>query len=194
MPSRECEHNNKPVELGESTVVFVEVTTYVGISLGAQHWYGEMVGDATIPNPDNPSYFSGYERRDVKRKLTAAGARKMTMQKYKTTGGVYIDLYEAGDWTNAFDSEEDVEKYAMRSAKKCFPKLRLLLSCRGYRSADPEKVLWCESAADQIALYNLWHRWEIINGWQNKKNEREAREIAAEWDEIMKKYTKEDNQ
>jgi len=90
------------------TIVFLEITSFIGISLGATHYYGKLVGDVD----------GKYNKADLKRTLTAAGADGLT----ERHGDGYA--YRAGQAVENFDTKEEISPWQKPLTKTTFPALK----------------------------------------------------------------------
>ena len=115
-------------------IVELEITSWQGVSLGAEHYYGKLRG-----------YFDDdFVSVEVEAKMT---------QRQAVALGKKDDWhhYKAGSMTSRFDTKEEVETTAILTFKDKFPNASVLL--KGHWAAhEPKK---CLSADDLELMDNL---------------------------------------
>jgi hypothetical protein len=111
------------------STVWLNITTWRGMSFGAVHWYGNLEVEAF----DGINWDKQLRPIELRRTLTASQARDLTkVQNYNTMFDWNIK-YVKGDTTNCFDEEEDVIKFAIKEYKKYYPNAtRLVLGSTVY--------------------------------------------------------------
>lgn len=124
-------------------VVYLEISSWRGISIGASHWYGKLVCNG--------------EHIELRRKLSAKDAAEMNR---KWSSG---NIFRRGSMCKSFDSEQDIIKLAVTTFKKHFKGASVLVlghSC----TADPQKVLI--GPREFKSKVNAWYRrTERIGGY-----------------------------
>ena len=147
--------------------VFLDISCWAGISLGAEHYY------ATLTINDHPNY-SQHRLNKVLTEKDAAALNK----KDKCA----IALYEAGELSDRFDSESEVIKLAMATWKKIFPSGEILL-LGSSAVGDPAPIL---IAPEPIFTKGneLYQRARKIGFWDYHEDQMMV--IAKEWDILFK--------
>ena len=85
-------------------MAFLRVSTYQGVSLGAIHWYGEILWDDECGD---------LQSVDLDRILTEGGAKKLNAQHKKACPGIPHPHWMKGVPYYGFDSPDDVRKAAI---------------------------------------------------------------------------------
>jgi len=117
-------------------VVYLSIYDYIGITLGATHYHGEL-------RSNNPHIMV-----ELKKSLTKAGAIKLN-KKSNTS------VFKAGDMTEGFDSEEEVRLTALNTWKNYFPDGKILLEgSMSYH--EPKEVLYCEDEPTKTVLNTIY--------------------------------------
>ncbi len=103
--------------------VFLEITSWVGTSIGAQHYYGKLISRSN----------GEYEHVSLKKALTTKEAR---------------DLSKAHDWTykkghlsDCMETNDIVRKVAINEWRKHFPKAEVLREGNPAYVDDPHPIL-----------------------------------------------------
>jgi hypothetical protein len=148
--------------------IFLEITSFIGISLGASHYYGKIVGDVD----------DKYAKVDLKRTLTTAGAAELT----ERHGDDYT--YRAGQSVEGFDTKEEIIALAKATYKDHFPGAKVLVLGR-YVYGGPHPVLdgpdgLAEAVAELIVLA------EKIGWWENPHNDAAMKTISRQYDALIK--------
>lgn len=94
--------------------VWLSISSWRGICVGAVHWYGELVD----------TYGDDGKRIRLERKLTAAEALALN-EKYSIKRDSCL-RYRKGSKTYGFDAREDVIEAAKKCWRKQFPAARRL--------------------------------------------------------------------
>lgn len=103
----------------ETDDVYLEITTWAGISFGAMHYYGHLKGYVQT---------NQYESVELERVLTADQAAKMNSDRRKMMPGERDPfLYRTGYSTGCFDTEDEVRDAAKKSWRKHFPLAKRLV-------------------------------------------------------------------
>jgi hypothetical protein len=115
----------------EGLIVYLELSNYTGISLGAIHWYGKLVGKG--------------KRVELENVLTAKHAALLNRQGWDSA-------YKRGETYPGFLEEEEVKRLAAGIYKDHFPQARcLLLGSPAY--AEPKYIL--EADGHLVEIYRL---------------------------------------
>jgi len=153
-------------------IVWLKITSFVGISPGAVHIYGELFRDGN---------FDGV---DLTRTLTVAAARKLNKWYRQQSGGAGSGFtYRAGGTTTGFENEEEVVALAITTYKDHLPGAEVLI--KGHQAfADPQPVL--DGPPDVMELGNrLANEAEALDYWALRKNHGRMDQLCAEWDKLM---------
>ncbi len=138
-------------------VVYLDISSWRGISIGASHWYGKLV--------------CGKERIELYRVLTAVGAREMNRRWGRET-------FEKDDTCKSFESERDIINLARATFKKHFKGASvLILGSPVY--ADPQKVLI--GPRDFKQKVNAWYRRAKKIGGYDRGHDNEMGMIADDF-------------
>ena len=105
----------------------LEITSWSGISAGAQHYYGSLHGGVD----------EEYRSVRVCRRLSAESARKLNAQRDR---GDDAPGFAAGMTTECFDSEAHVRITARRQWRKLFPNAVVLLEGQS-AVCDPQRCI-----------------------------------------------------
>jgi hypothetical protein len=97
--------------------VWLDVSSWRGISIGAIHFYGEL----------KTTYHDDLPHVELKRKLTKSEAKELTKLQNDNSLFQAGFRWEAGDETRCFDTKEDVIKAAIAQYQALFPTKTLLL-------------------------------------------------------------------
>jgi hypothetical protein len=148
-------------------IVYLEVSSWTGISIGATHYYGKLT--------------CGDKRVDVKYKLDSTKASMLNRKDR-------VKTYRVGDDTNRFDSEHDVIEKALPIWRSFFPKGILLI--KGSPStASPQPVI--SGPTTLVRRLNVLNqryekRWREKPRWDYDPDE-VADQIDDLWEKIMRK-------
>ena len=142
-------------------IVYLSVTSYVGILGWAQHYYG------TLRCKDKEFHLQHI--------MTAAEAEAAN---YKQT----YNGWEEGSETSAFPTEEAVRKEAIRVWRgKLLPGAILVVG--SHASCGPMEVLDGPSPLKE-QLMKLYDEAEKI-GWWDGRNEKRMDELCSEWENLV---------
>ena len=142
--------------------VYLKITSWAGISIGAIHFYGEL-------KARNP-----YRAIELKRTLTTASARRLTRQHGKAF------QYLAGYQTIGFETEQEIIDLAIKTYKTHFPEATILI-LGDLIYAGPQKIIdgpksIVKKVDGLIAKYREY---------ENEKDYRMAENICNEWDKLI---------
>lgn len=111
-------------------IVNLKITTWQGISLGAEHYYAKLQGDDKT-----------VELQDT---LTKQQATRLNKKAYAT--GYSFDVHAPGDKHRGFDTREDAVEAGKREWLNYFPKAKfLVLGNRTYHEPKPILVSTVEN-------------------------------------------------
>jgi hypothetical protein len=162
--------------INDNDIVYLQISTWRGISIGAVHYYGKLAGrvDGT------------YTESQLYRTLTRAQAALMNKQRREEFPGEHEPIkYKAGKLTKSFESETEIVELATERWQIHFPHATVLV--RGMAAcADPQIVL--AGPADFKSQVNvLAQEFEQIGGYDNG-NGRRAEELYKEYQQLLKNW------
>lgn len=130
--------------MSQENYVVLEITSWQGMSFGATHYYGALVG-----------YNDGnYLKCDIKKIMSKEDAKELSEKDdWK---------YKAGNTTTRFNSEDEIRTIALKTWKTLFPKCNALLEGR-FACAEPQKCLWIKNSKYINKLNELWKENESIS-------------------------------
>lgn len=133
----------------------LEITSWRGISIGAQHWYGKLC-----------FYDGEYHYIRLNRRLNTLTAIELNRQ--SNVGRCkHLFHYGSGGHTESFETREHVRQTAHRKWKKICPEAMVLLEGR-YGVCDPQRCI-SGPAIVRTAINAYVRRVEIIGGWEGNK-------------------------
>lgn len=149
-------------------VCYLEVSSWVGIGIGAEHYYGEL-------------HFQNNMIR-LEYRLTQRQATRQN-KKMGEPG-----LFRKGDLYTGFDSPDDLSEFAKSVYKECFPEALVLVQGR-HAVSGPHLVI---DAPGEIEFQanKVYEKARVIGFWDDRKNDDLMDEITAEWDEIVRSVVK----
>lgn len=151
--------------LNETHIVYLEITTWVGVGIGAMHYYG------SLKDRDNTV--------ELKTILTQKQATQMNRLRD------YND-YKKGDEYSGFWSQDEVRKEAVKQWKAQFPHSTLLIEGRS-SVRGPQPIL--EGPEElKIIVNRLAARADEIDWYTYKKHVPEMEKIDQQWEEVMLKF------
>jgi len=152
----------------ETDEVFVEITTWQGISLGATHYYGYLRGYLH----ENDQHIHEIE---LKHPLTQREATKLN----KNSGFDYI-IFEKGDMYPGFDDIKEIVDLAIKTWKEYFPNACVLVLGKAVH-AEPQEILI--GPHDYMEKINVWTKLAPKGDWT-----KEWYKIADEFWEYRNNY------
>jgi len=158
------------------SICYLEITTWQGVSIGAQHFYGEL--KTSDDYKDSVS---------LERKLTPRSAA--AMNKSRRRMGLMELGYRAGQMFNGFDTREEIMTLSVKTHREHFPKTTILVL--GDRAvAEPCPVLDGpdELKATAKKLYDENERLHTQGGWDKRENRKRMDELCKEWDRLMEAH------
>lgn len=149
-------------------IAWLEVSTWRGLSIDAEHWFGHLRCDDRKISLDHP--MSAHEAAQANRKQ-------------RTT------LNKEGKATNAFTTEAALEKHAVTVFRNLFPGATLLI--KSDNSLYPGPVLFGPPEVQQQASV-LFDRMEALYAGRNEpRSWREHDAILDEWETLIAPYKSE---
>lgn len=146
-----------------SNVMAVEISSWAGVSLNAEHFYASLVFyDAN----------GEYQTKQLRHKLTAREAK--ALNKKDGVGGAY----SAGCMTERFDSVEDVHQAAIEEFKQ-IPHAKVLM-CGRHAVLEPQMVL-IGPEDYKVRVNQLAARCKKLD-WN--RDERKLQKICDEFDAL----------
>ncbi len=154
------------------SIVYLKISTWQGISLGATHYYGELVMSAG----------EDYRVIELKKSLTKRQAAKLNK-------AADMDwLYEPGDQYHGFDTKAEIIVLAVKTFRDHFPGADLLILGNPAYS-EPMPILVGDSQANEKAE-ELVTAAEAIGGYGRGKD-KEMDKLVDAWRELIRPYEKE---
>ena len=147
-------------------IVYLEITSWYGISIGAEHYYGKLSGSDTVV--------------ELERTLTSRQAKELN----KKDSMKYL---KEGSKTGRFDTKEEIIEVALFEYKKHFPDAKILILGRS-SLAEPQKIL---DAPKQIRdkgnlLFAETEKIEWIEKYgfyyRTKEDEKKIDALSRKWD------------
>ena len=122
--------------------VVLEISSWAGMSLGAEHYYGALIG-----------YINDeYTKKDIEKPMSEEEAEKLRVKddwKY----------YKKGSPTTRFDTKQEIREIALVTWQTIFPNAKALLEGHS-SSAEPMKVLWVKHPEYTDELNKIWEKNE----------------------------------
>ena len=153
--------------MSRNDYVVLEITSWAGMSLGAEHYYGALVG--YINNE--------YIKKDIEKPMSKEETEKLRIKddwKY----------YKEGSLTTRFDTKEEIRKIALTKWKTIFPNAKALLEGR-FSYAEPMKVLWVKNPEYIDELNNIWEKNEKV--LHVPMNDKKIDVLINKFDTLLKK-------
>ncbi len=160
--------------MNHNQVVYLDITSFSGVSIGAEHYYGKLVcsGDE-------------YKTIELEKKLTSRQAKELN----KKDG--YGSVFRADSLTGRFDTEQEIISLAIVEYKKHFPEAKILL-LGDSASAEAKKVLDAPSKELQEKCNALFNEQKKI-GWINRggffyrteEGEEKAWDLYKQWNRLI---------
>lgn len=147
-------------------IVYLEISSWVGISLGATHCYGDL--------------WSNGERYPMRKKLTPREAIALN-KKHEW------DQYRGGDLYSGFDSHSEITLIALETYKTHFPQADILVLGRSC-VAEPQKIL--DGPPEIKEKVNAWYEEAEKIDWYDGDQEERMEKISNEFWEFWIKIRK----
>lgn len=151
--------------------VFLEVSSWQGVSIGAEHYYGKLVR------------YSPYHTVELEYRLTEKQAAEFSKKDdWK---------YKAGDKCSRFDTVDEVVKLGIAQYKDFFPDAKILFTGESSTSAEPSKMI--DGDPDLMKLANeIWQKYEAIP-WERRgafydrspENRKIVNRLTDEWNALF---------
>jgi len=148
---------------------YLTISTYIGISCGAMHYYGRIRYDSNDGD---------HKEVDLEHPISPRASRKIN----RSEGWI---VFRPGDMIRSFASENEVRDAAIKWFIEAGDSQGILLEGL-FASADPMKAL----AGDPAAIENinsLYAAWESIHGWGGVHSA--AQTVADLWDSLMRELS-----
>lgn len=154
--------------------VWLRITTWVGISIDAEHYYGKLVENNRGPGKSTET--------DIKHPLTRKEAEHIN-EKNEHSGFYKV---KAGALSNHFETAQACRKRGIALFKKMYPGDAILIEGHGSLSACPllSWPSWFDAHAKRAN--DLATEWERIGGYEG--NEKRAGEIDNEWQKLLVEF------
>ncbi len=158
-------------------LIALEITTWAGMSIGAEHYYGRLKFDGEPKD-------NGLTMRNIEVTKVIDGA-EATILNIKDR----CESYEAGDTVGRFNREVELIELGIKQVIEAHGKdIVVRLNC--YTSAQPEHTVYApenileELNKIEIEWFEIWDNdWDA---WENSEDELDP--ICDEWREVNKKY------
>lgn len=167
---------NKKCAEPKFLAVWLEISTWVGICIGAQHFYGRL-----HENNRGPGGNSG--ETDVTHALTRKEAAYLN-KKNSWTGFM---AKKGGEMSRDFEAREQVYAAGIKLFRKQYPgDVILIVGSHGSLSAQPllSWPAWFETQAKRVN--ELAAEWARIGGYEG--NEKRAGQIDNEWQKLLVEF------
>ena len=155
--------------MNEKGFVYLNIRSWIGIGLGAQHYYGTLEARGDID--------------DIVLTRTLSARQAARANRYR---GV-LPLHRQGDVSSGFDSIDDIKALAIKTWKDLMPQGETLLLGRS-SIAEPLEILAWPAHPELIDPANeVWNRFEELEGYRYRHNRDLAEAIEEEWEDIIEK-------
>ncbi len=161
-------------------IAHLDITSWRGISIGAVHWYAELIIDDA-----NEKY--GWKRVKLERPLTSVESKAMNIEKKRQ--GYRSFNYQSGDLTEGFNTREEAIAAGIAAFKASSEGVLMLgdhCSCSAWKKA----VYWHESFTPLVNKMNaIADKFQALNGYEGEKRkqvERLDKQFMAKYDAIEK--------
>lgn len=148
------------MNIKEEHIVFLKITSWNGISIGAEHYYGRLTDFKTNKSIELTYPLTKEDAKYLNRKVTDE-----------------VGMYEEGEESERFSNEEAVISRAKKRFKILFPKAIILI--RGTCDPNPQEVLVGPKQFKNV-INALWQRYELLD-WDREEDREELEEIEEEW-------------
>lgn len=151
-------------------IVFAEITTWQGISIGAEHYYLKMV------------WWDGakHESEDIEDTLTAANAKKLNKREL-SKAPEYRYRYTKGMKIRGFWTEAEAEKAALAWIETNMPDCDILLTGDSSASASVSRCLKHSDPSAMEDINRLYTVADKLDFYEHKKNYKAMEQIDSEF-------------
>jgi len=167
-------------------IVFLDVTSWIGISLGAEHHYGRLSFEVRPQKLDN---IDKYKEVELKRRLGAKEVKDLN----KKDSSLGLSMYGVGEKTHRFNSQVAVFVEARKVWRKKFPKAHILIDGQT-GIIQPQRIMEVvEGLENTMKRANkLFKQFDDLGRWDIKENQRRVNKIDQKWIKlIMPRWAKE---
>lgn len=165
---------NKKCAEPKFLAVWLHTTTWVGICVTAEHYYGKLVENHRGPGKSTET--------DIKHALTRKEAERINEK------NEYIGIFKVktGAISNEFETRERVRAAGIKLFRKQYPGDAILIDGTGSLSARPLLAWpkWFDAQAKRVN--DLATEWERIGGYEG--NEKRAGQIDNEWQKLLVEF------
>lgn len=163
VPKGYCEGRNK-------YCVFLEISSWVGISGGAIHVYGKLVGHDTNGKRVNI---------ELERPIGQEEAKALNQKDYGKDA--YLCMWDEGDTTIRFNTVQELHTFAKKGFKENFPNGKVLIEGRSY-ALDPELILVAPAELKRKAN-TILKAVEKCGRWEG--DEKLMEKLSNEWENLL---------
>ena len=157
--------------MNETKIIFLEITSWLGLSLGAQHYYGELVTRRSIWK---------QPRIKLTHILTPRQAAKLNRD--LAPGGY---SFWAGEESEGFDSEEEIRELALKTWRTYFPQGEMLIEGKA-SIGDPQRILdWPASPLAMEEANKVFADFDELRGYEFNSKRSEAERLNKMWDSLL---------
>lgn len=161
------EEKIEQVKLNE--IICLHITSWNGISIGAEHYYGELMRYEYNEDPDI----------ELKRKI-----KEVTEARYLSKKVGYKGMYKVGDETNCFTTRDQVKKEARRQYKKLYPGAKVIVIGNNGIHEPQEIILGPRVFKKKVN--KLWKAYKIawVEGRRNRLTDDQIIKILEPIEEL----------
>jgi len=165
--------------MGKLVVAHLDITSWVGISIGAVHSYCQVI----VEEGENPK-----ETHRFKMERVMDAKEVSTLNKEFKERGLLGDRWSPGDKTEGFITEAD----AIRAGTEFFAKnYKGILYDGGYASCSAwKKVILCQPQFGELVnkMNAIADKFQKLNGYEcEKKHKQIVERLDARWYKKMRK-------
>ena len=96
--------------------VILDISTWVGMSLGATHWYGDL-----------EKHYDEYESVRLEKVIGTAEAKRLNILDSHLIADASFPIWNKGDVTNRFDHHSEIRTLALETWLDIFPNADVLI-------------------------------------------------------------------
>ena len=156
--------------------IFVQITTWAGISIGADHYYVKIY------------YYDMDKNLQIKRledTLTAHHAKLLNKRELNKAEG-YRYNYKKGDKTDGFWTLKEAKEKAVEWVDETFLENKIILTGSSCGGASVEECLKHPDIVKKDKINILWKKAESIGYYYNPKNDNFMEKIDSEFSKLIK--------